>query len=368
MNSKLVCPCCGAEYSTEEPIWRCNCGSYLDIDFKPEFKKQNLSSEKTLWRYDQVLPVDKKFAVAFDEGYTPLISSNFWGMKVLCKLDFIFPTGSFKDRGAALLISKCKELGITEIVEDSSGNSACSVSAYCARAGITANIYMPAGNSTGKAVQAKAYGSTIHLVQGNREDCANAALEGAQKSYYAAHAWNPYFLQGTKTVIYETVEQLGWDVPDYIFVPVGSGTLLLGIYLGLGELLSLSIIDKMPKLIAVQSEKCSPLKDYVEGKKSCISDKDTSIAEGIAIHKPIRLTQIINAVTESKGDFVTVDDTAIIEALKESAHQGIFIEPTSAAAIAALKQYAGKISPRSKVLVILTGSGLKTIATIEKLL
>lgn len=368
MKCKLICPICGTEYSTKEPVWRCDCGSYLDLYFKSKFEKNLLSNEKTLWRYSQVLPVDKKFAVTFNEGYTPLILADFWGMNVLCKLDFLLPTGSFKDRGAALMIAKCKELGINEIVEDSSGNSACAISAYCVRAGIKSNIYMPAGNSTGKAVQAKAYGSTIHLVQGNREDCANAALEGAKKSYYAAHAWNPYFLQGTKTVIYEIVEQLNWNAPDYIFIPVGSGTLLLGVYLGLRELISLSIIDKMPKLIAVQSEKCSPLKDYVEGTQSCTYDKSQSIAEGIAIHKPVRLMQIVNAVTESKGDFVTVDDTTIIEAFKESAHQGIYIEPTSAAAIAALKQYVGKIPPHSKVAVLLTGSGLKTTATIEKLL
>ena len=368
IDCKFICPVCGATYPTTEPIWRCKCGSYLDLDFKPVLDRSRLPEEKTLWRYSQVLPLDIKSAISFNEGYTPLIPMEFWGMPIMGKLDFLMPSGSFKDRGAAIMISKCNELGIKEIVEDSSGNSACAISAYCAKAKIKANIYMPAGNSAGKTVQVRAYGSTLHLIEGNRIDCADAALEGATKSYYAAHAWNPYFLHGTKTVIYEILEQMDWQAPDYFFAPVGSGSQILGVYLGLQEMLSAGIINKMPKLMAVQSEKCCPLKDYVEGRPTLVSTHNPSIAEGIAIHKPIRLKQIVEAVQKTGGDFVTVDDTSIIEALKASAKQGVYIEPTSASAVAALKQYSGKVEKNAKVVVALTGNGLKASSKIDTLL
>jgi len=368
MECKFICPACGAEYHTDQPVWRCKCGSYLDLDFKPILDRSRLPDEKSLWRYSQVLPLDMDSAISFNEGYTPLIPMEFWGMQVMGKLDFLMPSGSFKDRGAAIMISKCHELGIKEIVEDSSGNSACAISAYCAKAKIKAHIYMPSGNSAGKTVQVRAYGSTLHLIEGNRIDCANAALEGATKSYYAAHAWNPYFLHGTKTVIYEILEQMDWKAPDYFFAPVGSGSQILGVYIGLKELQSAGIIDKMPKLMAVQSEKCCPLKDYVEGKETPISSHNPSIAEGIAIHKPVRLKQIVEAVQKSGGDFVTVDDESIVEALKASALQGVYIEPTSASAVAALKQYAGKFDQGAKVVVALTGNGLKASSKIDLLL
>lgn len=369
MLCQFVCPVCGARYPTDKPIWRCECGSYLDLDYSPVLDRNLLSDEKTLWRYSQVLPLDDfQSAISFNEGFTPLVPMDFWGVSVLGKFDFMLPTGSFKDRGAAIMISKCKELGIKEIVEDSSGNAACAIAAYCAKAKIKANIYMPAGNSSAKSFQARAYGAELHLIDGNRIDCANAAMEGAHKSYYAAHAWNPYFLQGTKTAIYEIVEQMKWNSPDYYFVPVGSGTQILGAYLGLLEMKRAGIIDHFPKLMAVQSNLCSPLKDYVDGKTTPITPHNPSIAEGIAIHKPIRIKQIIDAVQKTGGDFVVVDDTTIAEALNESALQGVYIEPTSAAAVAALKQYTGKIGKDENVVVSLTGNGLKTSAKINDLL
>jgi len=369
MLCQFICPACGARYPTDKAIWKCECGSYLDLDYMPVLDRSMLPDEKSFWRYRQVLPLeDFQSAISFNEGFTPLVPMDFHGMSVLGKLDFMLPTGSFKDRGAAILISKCRELGIKEIVEDSSGNSACAIAAYCARAKIKAHIYMPAGNSSAKSFQVRAYGAELHLIEGNRIDCANAAMEGASRSYYAAHAWNPYFLHGTKTAIYEIVEQLDWHAPDYYFVPVGSGSQIIGAYLGLQEMKRAGIIDHMPKLMAVQSNKCSPLKDYIEGKETPISSCNPSIAEGIAIHRPVRLKQIVDLVQKTGGDFVTVDDTEIIEALKASSLQGIYIEPTSAAAVAAIKQYEGKILKDAIIVVSLTGNGLKASSKINELL
>lgn len=360
MDCQFICPSCGARYAADIPVWRCECGSYLDLEYMPVLDRARLNDQKTLWRYAQVLPLENtREVVSYGEGYTPLLPMEYYGVRFLGKMDFLMPSGSFKDRGATLMISKCRELGLKEIVEDSSGNSACAVAAYCARAGIRANIYMPAGNSAGKTVQVKAYGATLHLIEGNRIDCANAAIEGATRSYYAAHAWNPYFLHGTKTVIYEIAEQLGWEVPDYFFMPVGSGSQILGVFLGLTEMKRAGIIDRMPRLMAVQSNKCAPLKDYAEGRETPVSAHNPSIAEGIAIHRPVRLKQIVHAVRETGGDFVTVDDAQILNAMKEAALQGVFIEPTSAAAVASLEQYNGIINKNEKVVVSLTGNGLK---------
>lgn len=367
MLFNYICPECGKVIPADTPVWRCECGSYLDLDYMPVLDRSRLPEEKSMWRYSQVLPLENiNPALSFREGYTPLVPMEFWGVPVLGKLDYLMPSGSFKDRGAALMIHKCHEMGINEIVEDSSGNSACAVAAYCARAGIRANIYMPAGNSSAKSIQSRAYGAQIHLIPGSRTDCANAAIEGAKKSYYAAHAYNPFFLHGTKTVIYEIAEQMGWSVPDYYFTPVGSGSQLLGVYLGLKEMLNAGIIDKMPKLMAVQSNLCAPLKEFSEG-RPLSTPVSQSIAEGIAIARPVRLKQIIEAVKETGGDFVIVDDTEIVEALRLSFAQGFYIEPTSAAAVAAVKQYAGKIRQNESVVVSLTGHGLKASAKIESL-
>lgn len=362
MDCVFICPSCGAKYPVSREVWRCECGNYLDLDYHPVPDRSKIDlSDRSFWRYSHVLPLNNlKNAISYGEGGTPLVDMEIKGVPFLGKMDFMLPSGSFKDRGASLMISKCKEMGIEEIVEDSSGNSACSVSAYCARGGIKANIYMPAGNSSAKSIQAASYGSEIHLIEGNRIDCANAALEAAKMSYYAAHAWNPFFIHGTKTIIYEIVEQLGWRAPDSIFIPVGSGSQIIGVYLGLVEMMEAGIIDKMTRLIAVQSNKCSPLKDFVEGRETPISARNPSIAEGIAIHRPVRLRQIIDVVQKTGGDFITVDDNEIIAAMKVSARQGVYIEPTSASAVAAVLKDKSTNAAKEVRVVSLTGTGLKS--------
>ncbi|MEM9982561.1 MAG: pyridoxal-phosphate dependent enzyme, partial [Bacteroidota bacterium] len=160
---------------------------------------------------------------------------EFDNFKIHLKLDFLFPTGSYKDRGASVMISKVKELGIDKVVQDSSGNAGASVAAYCAKAGIACDIYAPKCTSQAKLTQIKMYGATLHLIDGTREDTAQAALEAAQKSYYASHCWNPYFFQGTKTFAFEIAEQMGWKAPDTVILPAGNGTLLIGAYIGFRE-------------------------------------------------------------------------------------------------------------------------------------
>ena len=159
------------------------------------------------------------------EGFTPLEEIELDGHRVLLKIDYLFPTGSYKDRGATVLISKVKELGIRKVVEDSSGNAGSAIAAYCAKAGIECEIYVPQATSPEKLVQIQAYGATLKRVEGSREKTAEVAMGAASKFYYASHCWNPFFLHGTKTFAFEIWEQMDGKVPDVLILPVGHGTL-----------------------------------------------------------------------------------------------------------------------------------------------
>ena len=368
MNSTLICPSCGMQYPEDEVAWRCRCGSYLDLAFTPRFDPACLEGPECFLRYKSVLPLSfPEKAFTFGERFTPLHSMVFYGVPVWAKMDFLLTTGSFKDRGAFMMVNKCRELGITRIVEDSSGNSACAMAAYSALAGIEAHIFMPAGNSSAKTVQVRTYGATLHKVPGTRSDCARAAEEAAKNSYYAAHTWNPYFLHGTKTVIYEIMEQSHWQAPDVIIVPVGSGSQFLGIWLGLQEMKRAGVISRYPRLVAVQSEHCAPLKNFMEGQQTPQLPKEPILAEGIAIRQPPRLRQILQAINETGGETVTVTDRQIVDALKASARQGVYIEPTSAAAVAAVEQLKDRLQKEERVVVSLTGHGLKATSRVEKI-
>lgn len=360
---QFVCPKCKAAYPLDDRRWKCDCGSYLDIEFAAAFPLAKIKARKpTLWRYREAIPIkDNSSIVSFDEGFTPLLEVDIDGRSVLVKQDHLFPTGSYKDRGATVLISKVKELGIEEVVEDSSGNAGCAVAAYCARAGIRCHIFVPVDTPAAKSVQIQLYGAALNRVPGSREDTARAVLKAAEEVYYASHSWNPFFFHGTKTYAFEVCEQLGWKAPDAVILPVGNGTLLLGAAIGFRELLTEKVIKSLPKLIGIQSENCAPL--YQAFRRNLkeiprIVRKDT-LAEGISIAAPIRGMQIIDAVRESSGDFVIVSDAEIKDALKNMAKKGVFIEPTSAAAIAGASKYLVK-SKDEVVVSVFTGHGLKS--------
>ncbi len=315
-----------------------------------------------MWRYRQAIPINQDInIVSMDEGFTPLLDITVSDRHVLIKQDQLFSTGSYKDRGASVLVSKIRELGITEVVEDSSGNAGSAIAAYCARAGIKCHIYVPAKTSPAKLTQIRAYGAKLNLVPGTREDTAEAALLAAEKIYYAGHSWNPYFLQGTKTFAFEVCEQLGWQAPDTVVLPVGNGTLLLGAFIGFQELLVSGIVNHVPKIIAVQSENCAPLHEIFNNNLDKIPSVYVSntIAEGIAIAKPVRALQIVDAVRQSRGHFITVSDNEIRQSLDEMSGQGFFIEPTAAAAIAGLRKYISQTDLNELIVTAFTGHGLK---------
>ncbi|MDH7498851.1 MAG: threonine synthase [candidate division NC10 bacterium] len=369
----LVCPRCARRYPEEALRWVCECGSPLDLVAPFAFPKSSFSARApNLWRYREALPLSPSSQPAsLGETLTPLIQPDPAFPRLFLKLDFLFPTGSFKDRGSALLISKARELGVPFLIEDSSGNAGASIAAYCAAAGIACQIFVPASTAEAKLTQIRAYGAQLVQVEGSREETAKAAKEAAQRAYYASHSLNPYFLEGTKTFAFEVWEQLGGRAPDLLILPVGNGTLLLGAYLGFSQLKEAREITKLPRIIGVQSEHCPPLyMAYVEGREEVPPIRKTeTIAEGISISQPVRGRQILRAVRSSGGFFLVVKDEEVVASLRQMARMGLYIEPTSATAIAAWQKIRGQEGMAEQtVLIPLTGSGLKASHAMAKLL
>lgn len=366
----LSCRSCNARYDLRQAIWKCHCGGLLDITGDIEFSRDDIDSQRSgLWRYRKAIPVDPDAIVSFGEGMTPLLTLPIGGREVFVKQEHLFQSGSYKDRGATVLISHARSIGIREVVEDSSGNAGCAIAAYCAKADIACEIYVPESTSPAKLVQIEGYGAVLRKIPGTREDTARAVLDAAQDTYYASHSWNPFFFQGTKTFAYEVFEQLGWRTPDVVILPVGNGTLLLGAYLGFMELSQVGMIDRMPRLIGVQASACSPLARLAGGEESASPDiaSSSTLAEGIAIAQPVRGKQIIEAVRHTVGQFVTVTESEIVDALNQTLRMGFFIEPTSAAAIAGVRKLIHSIPPDAIIVSAFTGHGLKAVEKIAKL-
>jgi len=352
----------GESYAFGDPRWRSDSGGLLDLEFDGRFDPDALSVRPaTMWRYREALPIlDDDNIATFGEGFTPLTPAEILGRTVYFKLDHLFPSGSYKDRGASVLISRAKEMGVDRVVEDSSGNAGAAVAAYCAGAGIGCDIYVPESTSPAKLTQIEAYGAVLHRIPGSREDTARAAFEAAQDVFYASHVWNPFFFHGTKTFAYEVWEQLGRRVPDTVVVPTGNGTLLIGAFLGFRDLLNWGLADRLPCLVAVQAANCAPLHHLWQRGAPDVSGLATAptLAEGIAIAEPARAEQILRCVRESNGQVVAVTEGAIDRAWRDLARAGWFVEPTSASAVAALAHVDAP--PSDTVVLPLTGHGLKT--------
>ncbi len=361
----LICSQCGGSYAVNIARWRCDCGSYLRLHTDRMFDVTALKGRQPgLWRYKEALGIeDDNNIVTLGEGFTPLLQDNLAGRPVRLKMDQLCPTGSFKDRGSTVMLSKLKEWGIKQIVEDSSGNAGASVAAYSSRAGMQADIYIPAYTSAGKAAQIAMYGARLVKVPGTREDTAKAAWDAASETFYASHNWSPWFIAGLKTLAYEIAEQLAWQAPDWVVAPVGGGSLILGLYQGFKDLLDAGLIDHLPRLAAVQTENCAPVyQAWVKGLDDVPAvEKRETAAEGISIAKPVKGPDILQAIRASNGVVATVSDSEVWDTLTELGQRGIYVEPTAAAAPAAVAGLAaqGLISPEQTVVVQLTGMGLK---------
>ena len=280
------------------------------------------------------------------------------------KLEFLNPTGSFKDRSSSVMMSVAREQGVSEIVEDSSGNAGASIAAYAARAGIRAHIFAPASAPSAKLQQIKVYGAEAHLIEGPREATANAALAYHREKHlvYASHALSPFFIEGTKTFAYEVALQFAERIPDHIVLPVGNGSLSLGTSKGFHELKQAALVSKTPRIHCVQASAFMPVVAAYSSTSWVPQDGARTVAGGISVAAPARLKQILDVLTETGGTAVAVDDEDILRWQSQLARrEGIYGEPTSAAALAGLDRLIerGEIMPSDSVLVPITGFGLK---------
>src|SRR5215470_12242758 len=326
---------------------------------------------RSLWRYRAALPVEIAKPITLGEGCTPLVQQPWGDLRPHFKLEWFNPTGSFKDRGSAVMLSFLRQIGIDAVLEDSSGNGGSSMAGLGAAGEMRVKILAPASTSPAKIAQVRAYGAEIQLVEGPREESEAEAIRQSNETFYASHNWQPMFLEGTKSLAYELWEDFGYRAPDNVIMPVGAGSSLLGCAFGFRELKKAGQIEKLPRLFVAQPLNCSPIDaSFRAGVDTPVSrEVRKTIAEGTAIKNPMRLREIIAAVRESGGGTVALAEDEIVAALRRLAHQGLFAEPTSASGAAALDKLAasGAIKANENTVVILTGTGLKAASTVADL-
>src|ERR1700731_3839981 len=248
----------GERFALNEPRWCGPGGEPLSLSPGRGLRREDLPmSARSLWRSAAALRFDSQQRVTLGEGWTPLVSRAWGGRDVAFKLEYLAPTGSFKDRGTSVLMTYLHPHGVPGILEDSSGNAGASMAAYTAACGMSCRILVPADAPSGKLVQMSAMGATVIPVSGTRQDGAERPLAEAGQHFYASHNWQPFFIEGTKTLAFELWEQCGFTVPDNILVPTGYGSNILGLDRGFDELRMRSEIDHMPRLFAVQAANCA---------------------------------------------------------------------------------------------------------------
>ncbi len=375
MDFKLRCIDCNKEYERED-IYTCECGGILEVkidlnsvnlDFK--FDGNNLS----VWKYGCLLPVKIK-PVSLREGGTPLYNADYLseklGVKVYVKHEGLNPSGSFKDRGMTVGVTKAIELGKGAVACASTGNTSASMAMYAAKAKLKAYILLPSGKvALGKVAQALMHGAKVIGIRGNFDKALALVREISEKEgFYLLNSVNPFRLEGQKTIAFEIVDEIG--VPDRVILPVGNAGNISAIFKGFKELKELGLIDSIPKMTGVQAEGANPIyKAFVEGKRDIKAMNPETIATAIRIGNPVNAKKALNAVYESKGVVTQVSDEEIINAQKMlAAKEGIGVEPASAASVAGLIKLLkqGEIEKDERVVCITTGHLLKDPETVIK--
>jgi threonine synthase len=364
MIAEYHCPACGLMTPANHPQWRCACGAPLDLAPGPGLSRdQIVGGEASLWRYAAALALEEAPRVSLGEGWTPLVRRDWQGATVWFKLETQMPTGSFKDRGTAVMINHLIAVGVGPIHEDSSGNAGASLATYAAAAEIPCRVFVPASAPRAKLVQIAAGGAELNPIRGSREDVAAAAVAAAGTSFYASHNWQPFFIEGTQTLAFEIWEQLGFRVPDNILVPTGYGSNILGLERGFDALERAGEIAARPRLFAVQAANCAAFSAaWTAGADGFVPfSAGETIADGIATMRPVRPAAVLRALRRSGGGVVAVADDAILPALRDLGRRGFFVEPTAATVGAALTRLLadGMIAPGETTVAVLTGHGLK---------
>ena len=358
-RSPLRCPL------TSDPL------EYRDLPvFRPELIDP---TQPGLWRYAEMLPVigEGRERVTLGEGWTPLLQDKWGDLPVYWKYDALMPTASYKDRGTSVMINWLIGQGAVHLVEDSSGNAGASVACYAARAGLTSCIYVPDSAPEIKKAQIAYYGAELVEVPGARSgstDAAVAATRLIKDTKYASHALQPSYILGLMTCAWEIWEQLGYKVPDWFVVSTGQGGLLLGVWRGFQHLKQCGLIDKLPKMVAVQAEPYTPIHEaFINGQSKAsapISHFELISADGIAISNPLRSAAVLKALRDSQGTTIVIDEEEVLHARHTLAQQGFYVEPTSAAAGAALTKLRPKIADGEIVVAFLDSMGIKRPAEV----
>ncbi|HET9664775.1 MAG TPA: threonine synthase [Burkholderiales bacterium] len=364
----------GRTYPLDTPRWCADDGNHVNLADASGLTRTDIDRDRySVWRYAKALLVAEREAVSMGEGWTPLVPRDWAGVPVLMKLEFMMPTGSFKDRGMTVMVSYLKSRAIDHVLEDSSGNAGASLSAYAAAAGMRCRILVPETASYPKIAQIAACGADVVTIKGTRQDVADAAMRMSSEIFYASHNWQPFFVEGTKTLAYELWEQLAFEAPDNVVVPLGYGSNILGCERGFAELVRNGEIPRIPRLFGIQAANCAPYYEAYNAGADRLQQQMTikaTIAEGIASSKPTRVREVLSAVRDSGGAIVAVSEEEIVVALGALARTGLYVEPTSAAGAAGLSQLIrrGLVRADEKTVLVLTGSGLKASERIGELL
>lgn len=359
---EVACTNCHQPYPDRGVPFRCpNCTGLFDFIDLPAFDPKRVEGERPgLWRYRHSLGLPEDAPqIYLGEGSTPLVWGKIDGFPIAFKMELSNPSGSFKDRGSAVLVSFLVSRAIEQIVEDSSGNAGASLAAYAARAGLNCHIYIPDTASGPKREQIEAYGATVVPVPGPRSQATEAVMQAVEQGrIYASHAFLPFGLNGYATAAYEIVEQIGGS-PGTVIVPAGHGNFLLGLARGFKALVQTGVINQLPRIMGVQAHACAPLwaASAHELKGLNPVTEGVTLAEGVRVRFPARAAAVIQAVQESNGSLVAVMEENILPARDELASQGLYVEPTSAIILPAFRQLAGSIP--EPIVTLLTGSGLK---------
>lgn len=374
----LYCPKCEREYSHKEIQHLCECGSPLLVAYDleavaKEWSKEDLKDRTPdLWRYHEILPVEnEENIVSFHEGFTPVIKLEKAGARIglnnlYIKDEGILPTGTFKARGAAVGVSKAKELDVKTIAMPTNGNAGAAWAAYGARAGIQTVIIMPEDAAKITRNECKIAGADLYLVKGLISDAGKIVGRSISNNgwYDASTLKEPYRIEGKKTMGLEIAEQFNWEAPDVILYPTGGGVGIIGIYKALKELQELGWIgEKLPKLVAVQAEGCAPIvKAFEEGKAASeFFENSSTIAFGINVPKALGDFLVLDAIYKTNGTAISVSDEEIITALAEvGASEGIFTCPEGGSLYAAIKKLKtnGFVNENDKIVLLNTGAGI----------
>lgn len=374
------CVKCGREYEATPNLTNCECGGILDMIYdydyiKRVFKKEKLAARRnpTMWRYRELLPVeettpDTELRVGWSPLYeAPRLAKELGIRQLWIKDDGINPTASLKDRASAMAVAKAREAGAEVIACSSTGNAASSLAGNAAAAGLKTYIFVPARAPKGKVAQLMTFGATVISVQGSYEDTFELSKQAIERWgwYNRNAAINPYLSEGKKTVGLEIMEQLGWQVPDYIAISVGDGCTIAGLWKGLKDLYAIGFIDRLPRLIAVQAAGCCPINRAVEENAPWRPMEENTLADSIAVGVPRNPDKAIQAIRESKGLTVEVSDGEIMAAQKLLGTScGVFGEPAGVTGTAGLKKLCakGKLPPDATAVSVVTGNGLKDVA------